>query len=81
MTTKTITPTPATTETYAAAYAKLAAIASKLSAAGATANVDDLVHDLRLARSAYATCKARLDAIRAEVDAELEAAGDTVAEA
>ena len=75
------TSTPATTESYAAAYSRLTAIASKLTAAGTTASVDDLVCDLRLARAAYATCKARLDAIRAEVDAEIEAAGDTVAEA
>ena len=66
---------PASTETYAAAYAKLAAIAEKLKGAGAT-DVDTLVQDLRAARTAYATCKSRLDAIRREVDAEVEAAGE-----
>ena len=73
---KTVTPTtttPAATETYAAAYARLSAIAEKLRTAGATANVDDLVSDLHMARSAAAICRARLEAIRREVDAEVEA--------
>lgn len=65
-----------TTETYAAAYATLSRIAEKLKAAGATAAVDDLVADLKDARTAYNTCKSRLDAIRREVDAEVEAAGE-----
>ena len=70
------TNTPASTETYAAAYGRLAAIAEKLRTAGAAASVDDLVSDLRSARAAYAVCKTRLDAIRREVDAEVEAAGE-----
>lgn len=65
---------PASTETYASAYARLAAVAEKLKTAGAAASVDDLVSDLRAARTAYATCKARLDSIRLEVVAEVEAA-------
>ena len=68
---------PANTESYAAAYARLAAIAEKLKGAGATANLDEIVDDLRAARAAHAVCKARLDVIRREVDAEVEAAGDT----
>ena len=66
----------ATTETYAAAYAKLTAIAEKLKGAGAVANLDDIVDDLRAARAAHAVCKERLDAIRREVDAEVEAVGE-----
>jgi len=34
------------------------------------------VDDLRAARAAHSICKARLDAIRREVDAEVEAAGE-----
>ena len=67
---------PASTETYASAYARLAAIAEKLRGTGATANLDSIVDDLRAARAAHAICKARLDAIRREVDAEVEAAGE-----
>ena len=71
----TATAAPASTETYAAAYARLTAIAERLKGAGAT-DVDTLVQDLRAARMAYSTCKSRLDAIRREVDAEVEAAGE-----
>lgn len=67
---------PASTETYAAAYARLAAIAEKLKGAGATANLDEIVDDLRNARGIHAILKARLEAIRREVDAEVEAAGE-----
>ncbi len=67
---------PATTETYAAAYNRLAACAEKLKGAGATANLDGIVDVLREARAAHSICKARLDAIRREVDAEVEAAGE-----
>ena len=68
--------TPAATETYASAYARLSAIADKLRSGGQAAGVGEIVDQLRAARAAHATCKARLDAIRREVDAELEAAGD-----
>lgn len=71
---KTVIPTG--TETYAAAYARLSQIAEKLKTSGASANVDSIVEDLRAARLAYSICKSRLDAIRREVDAEVEAAGD-----
>ena len=70
------TSTPTSTETYAAAYAKLSQIAEKLKNTGATASVDSLVDDLRAARIAYRTCKIRLDAIRREVDTEVEAASE-----
>ena len=70
------TAAPATTDTYASAYAKLSAIAERLKGAGATADLDSLVRDLREARAAHDFCKNRLDAIRREVDAEVEAAGE-----
>lgn len=66
---------PSSTETYVSAYARLTAIADKLKGGGAT-DVDTLVQDLREARMAYSICKSRLDAIRREVDAEVEAAGE-----
>ena len=71
--------TAAPAQSYAAAYAKLAAIADKLRAAGSAASVDSLVEDLREARSAYAICRARLDAIRSEVDAEMALVPEAVA--
>lgn len=58
------------TETYAAAYAQLSAIAEKLKNASA-ANVDTLADDVRAARRAAGICRARIDAIRAEIDDEL----------
>ncbi len=67
---------PAATETYASAYAKLNSIAEKLKGAGAMADLETLVLDLREARAAHAFCKSRLDAIRREVDAEVEAAAE-----
>ena len=60
---------PATT--YAAAYATLASIAERLKGAGTAAALDTLAEDVKAARQAYATCKCRLDAIRAEIDAEV----------
>ncbi len=68
--------TPASTETYAAAYARLSQIAEKLKISGAAASIDNIVEDLRAARLAYITCKDRLDAIRREVDLEMESAGE-----
>ena len=64
------------TETYAAAYARLSQIAENLKTAGSAASIDTIVENLRAARAAYATCKLRLDAIRREVDAEVEAADE-----
>ena len=74
----TTTAAPATTESYAVAYAKLTAIAEKLKGAGAMTDLETLVRDLREARAAHTFCKSRLDAIRREVDAEVEAAGAPV---
>ncbi len=73
------TATPASTETYASAYARLSQIAERLKTAGTSANVDSIVEDLRAARIAYSICKARLDAIRREVDAEIETGGEATA--
>ena len=64
----------ATTETYAAAYARLASIAERLRAGGAAVSVDTLVEDVRAARAAHEVCRARLDAVRREIDAEVAAA-------
>ncbi len=76
MTTKTTTTAamPATTETYAAAYAALTQIADKLRTGGQAAGVDEIVDLLKAARAAHAICRERLDAVRREVDVELEAA-------
>lgn len=76
MTTRTTTTAapPAATKTYAAAYAELSAIADKLRIGGQAATVDEIVDLLKAARAAHAVCRARLDTIRREVDAELEAA-------
>lgn len=57
--------------TYVAAYATLAGIAERLKGTGQPTAIDTLADDVRAARAAYATCKARLDAIRAEIDAEI----------
>ena len=75
MTTKTTTATatasikPATS--YAAAYGQLAAIAERLKGAGTSATIDTLAEDVAAARRAFSLAKERLDAIRAEIDAEL----------
>ena len=69
------TNTPASTESYASAYSRLSAIAEKLKGAGATADLDEVVTLLREARAAHAICKSRLEIVRREVDAEVEAAG------
>ena len=50
------------TETYAAAYAVLSAIAEKLKNAN-SANIDTLADDVRAARKAAEICRARIDAI------------------
>ena len=62
-----------TTETYAAAYGRLNQIAERLKASAVT-SVDSLVADVKEARAAYAICKARLDAVKCEIDVELAAA-------
>ena len=79
MTTKTTTTTATAAKpaiSYAAAYATLAAIADRLKGAGTAAGIDTLAEDVRAARLAYAACRGRLDAIRAEIDAELAAGAD-----
>lgn len=70
------TPDPAPTATYAAAYARLTAIAHKLRAPATAATVDGLAADVRAAQEAYATCRARLDAIRREVGEAIGPAED-----
>ncbi len=75
----TTTAAPAATESYATAYVRLSAIAERLKGAGATADLDGLVRDLREARALHAVLRSRLDAIRREVDAEVEAAGEIAA--
>ena len=71
------TNSPSSTESYAVAYARLASIAEKLKNAGTTANLDEIVDDLRTARQMHNLLKNRLDVIRREVDVEVEAAGET----
>jgi exonuclease VII small subunit len=71
------TNTPASTETYSAAYARLSAIAERLKNNTAATTVDSLVEDVRAAREAYALCRARLDAVRREIDVEIAAAEAT----
>ncbi len=75
MNTKTTALTPAPAATYAAAYAALAAIAERLRGAGTAATIDTLAEDVRAARRHYDVCRSRLAAIRAEIDAELDAGG------
>ena len=67
MTTTTLPPTA----TYAAAYAKLAAIAEKLRATGGAATIDTLVDDIRAARAAHAVCKTRIQEVMKEFEAEV----------
>lgn len=68
---------PASTETYSAAYARLSTIAERLKNNTAATTVDSLVEDVRAAREAYALCRARLDAVRREIDVEIAAADMT----
>lgn len=56
---------------YAAAYGQLAAIADRLKGSGTSATIDTLAEDVAAARRAFSLAKERLDAIRAEIDAEL----------
>jgi exonuclease VII small subunit len=68
---------PEPTETYSAAYARLSTIAERLKSNTAATTVDSLVDDVRTAREAYALCRARLDAVRREIDVEIAAAEST----
>ena len=74
VTTKTATQTsgamPAGTDTYAAGYAKLAAIAEKLRTTTGAATVDSLVADVQAAWKPDKQIRARLDAGRRELDAD-----------
>ena len=74
--TQTVKLDPAPTATYAAAYARLTAIAQKLRTPASATTVDGLAADVRAARDAYAICRARLDAIRREVDEAIGPAED-----
>ena len=56
------------TATFAEAYARLSAIATKLKGPGSATSIDSLVQDVRDAKEAYASCKARLEVIRTEVE-------------
>ena len=82
-TTKSVVPQRSTavepTSTYAAAYAELAEIVERLRGNGST-SIDSLVDSVRRARAAHGVCRARLAAVRAEIDAEIAAAeqGDGV---
>jgi exodeoxyribonuclease VII small subunit len=59
------------THAYAEAYRKLTEIAERLRKGGPD-NVDTLVADFRSAMESYRFCQERLDAIRTEIDAELD---------
>ena len=75
-TTKASATTAKPSTTYAAAYAQLAAIAERLKGTGNAASIDTLAQDVAEARNLYASCKARLNAIRVEIDAELALDGE-----
>lgn len=79
-TTKAMTSAVNPATTYAVAYAQLAAIAERLKGAGTAASIDTLAEDVRAARHAYTACRARLDAIRIEIDAELATDGEGAAD-
>lgn len=72
----TTTTTAKLVTSYAAAYAQLAAIAERLKGTGNAASIDTLAQDVAEARNLYASCKARLNAIRVEIDAELASDGE-----
>ena len=74
MTAKTTTTAKPVTS-YAIAYAQLAAIGERLKGASTAASIDTLAEDVRAARQAHAACRARLAAIRTEIDAELASDG------
>lgn len=77
MITTTTTNSPGKTlTTYAAAYAQLSAVAERLKGAGTASSIDTLAEDVRAARQAYDVCRSRLEAIRAEIDAEVTASAD-----
>ena len=73
MTTKTTTQSATS---YAEAYAALADVAQRLKGPSTAASLDTLAQDVALARRMFGIARSRLDAIRAEIDAEL--ASETV---
>ena len=82
MTTGPRTPTPAAapaaTDSYAAGFARLAAIAERLRTASGAATLDGLVADVQAARTLHRQLKARLDAVRRELDADAADGDDGV---
>lgn len=65
------TPAVASSGLYAANYQILSQVAERLRNGGPD-DVDGLVADFRHAMDAYRICQERLDAIRAEIDAEVD---------
>lgn len=64
-------PAVASTRAYADNYTILAEVAERLRNGGPD-DVDGLVEDFRRAMTAYRICQDRLDAIRAEIDTEVD---------
>ena len=64
-------PALASSGVYAANYAILHEVAAKLRN-GEPADVDTLASDFRRAMAAHRACQDRLDAIRSEIDAEVD---------
>ncbi len=60
------------TATYAEAYAVLSRTAARLKAGEGAADIDNLARDIRLAKTAHAVCRARIEAVRAEIEAEFQ---------
>ena len=70
-TTQTAKTSVASTGLYAEHYRKLHGIAERLRNGGPD-DVDSLVEDFRQGMASYRICQERLDAIRAEIDAETD---------
>lgn len=64
-------PAVASTRRYADAYRTLLEVADRLRKGGPE-DVDSLVEDFRTGMDAYRICQERLDAIRAEIDQEVD---------
>lgn len=71
MTTTRTTTAVASTRQYAEAYRVLLEVAERLRNGGPE-DVDTLVADFRRGMDAYRFCQERLDAIRAEIDQEVD---------
>jgi len=61
---------PLTTGLYAKHYATLQAIAERLRSSG-PADIDTLLEDTRRAMESYEICRTRLDAVRTELNAQV----------